>query len=264
MALSKKVQEMLAAARVTSTEEMEGLGSGVPRISLKKSRFTLKNGADEEKMGEELDIVILNISPAHGFVHTYYEEGYSPGVAEAPDCVSLDGISPLSTSANPVSDRCVTCPMQVWGSAKSMSGGKAKACKDSKHLYAKLADQLDDPDAPIYLLNVTILSLKAFGRYGKELAKDDIPSPVLVITHLEFDDNQSVPVLTFKSLGIMDDDNCELAIEQSAAHGKELQLALASNKPPAQKAIASEPEQTTSEPKPEATDADMTSAVKDW
>jgi len=227
MAISAKVKAMLAASQVTTTEEMEGTSGGVSRITLRKSKFTLKHDGEENVLKDpHLDVVILSISPKIGFTHTYYEAGYTPGAAEAPDCSSLNGTHPDRGVGQPQSDLCRKCPQQVWGSAKSMSGGKAKACKDSKHLYVKLAEELDDDAAPIYLLNVTIMSLRAFGAYGKALHKDGITTPVIVITRLEFDDAADVPVLTFENLGLLDDDSCELAINQSVAHGEELHLTL--------------------------------------
>jgi len=210
--LSPAIQKMLAKSQVAKVDEMESGGGGVPRISLKKSKFTAKVGDEEIKLGEEIDVVILGITPPHGFSHTYYIDGYTPGSADAPDCQSADGIRPDGFVSDPVSDVCRKCPKQVWGSAKSMSGGKAKACKDSKRLYVKLAEDLQDAEAPTYLLNVTVMSLKPFGAYGKLLANEGIPTPAIAITKLGFDDDASVPKLTFELVGIMDDQNVESAL----------------------------------------------------
>lgn len=210
--LSPAIAAMLAKSSVATVDTMESGGGGVPRISLKKSKFTAKNGDDEIKLGEEINVVILDVSPSHGFSKTYYEGAYVAGSTDAPTCQSADGIRPDAFADNKQSDLCRTCEKAQWGSAKSMSGGKAKACADSKRLYIKLAEELTDPDAPVYLITVTVMSLKPFGAYGKKLASEGIPTPAIAITKLGFDEEASVPKLTFELVGIMDDSNVKEAL----------------------------------------------------
>ena len=224
--LSQAVKAMLAKSNVAQVTSMESGSGGVPRISLKKSKFTAKNGDEELKLGESIQVVILDVAPMIGFNKTYYAEGYKPGSADAPDCSSDDGLRPNSFASSPQNDKCVTCKMNQWGSAVSMSGGKAKACKDSKRLYVKLAEELNDDKAPVYLLNVTVMSLKPFGAYGKALAADGIPSPALVITELGFDEDASVPKLTFKNLGIMGDKEVEAALGLAEAKAWDTKITL--------------------------------------
>ena len=209
----KNIAAMLANKNVANVQQMDTGSGGVPRISLKKSKFTAKNGEEEIKLGEEIHVVILGIDPPIGFAKTFYESGYTAGSADAPDCSSDDGVRPNSFVNDPQHDKCATCPKNQWGSAKSMSGKKAKACKDSKRLHVKLAEELDNPDAPIYIMGVTVLSLKPFGDYGKSLAKQGIPTPSIVITKLGFDEDASVPKLTFEAVGVMDEANCTKALE---------------------------------------------------
>ena len=254
--LSPAIAAMLAKSTVATVDEMESGGGGVPRISLKKSKFTAKNGDDEIKLGEEINVVILGITPPHGFSRTYYESGYQPGSADAPDCQSTDGIKPDVFVDMPQSEVCRTCPQAVWGSAKSMSGGKAKACKDSKRLYVKLAEELQDPDKPTYLLSVTVMSLKPFGAYGKLLANEGIPTPAIAITKLGFDEEASVPKLTFDLVGIMDETNVGEAL--AIAEKKEWEYK------PIEKPQTAMP-QATEEDKPAITaDANIDDAVNNW
>ena len=210
--LSPAIQAMLAKSNVSTVQDMDTGSGGVPRISLKKSKFTAKIGDDETKLGDEINVVILGIDPPNGFCKTYYESGYTPGSADAPDCQSDDGQRPSPFVETPMSDSCRTCEKNQWGSAKSMSGGKAKACKDSKRLHVKLAEDLQDSEAPIYIITVTVMSLKPFGAYGKLLAKEGIPTPSICITKLGFNDEASVPQLTFDLVGVMDDDNVSSAL----------------------------------------------------
>ena len=207
------IAKMLEGKGVTELDSMETGSGGVPRISLKKSKFTIRVGDEETKLGEEIDVVIVGISPEHGFSKTYYESGYSPNSADAPTCQSSDGLKPDAFVESPVSDVCRSCPNSQWGSAKSMSGGKSKKCKDSKRLHVILADQINEDEPTIYLLTVTVLSLKPFGAYGKALAKAGSPTPAVVITKLGFDDEASVPKLTFEMVDFLDEKSCEPAIE---------------------------------------------------
>jgi len=211
--ISPVIAAMLAKSSIVKTDEMDVGGGGVARISLNKSKFTAKSGDEELKLGEVIDVVIVGITPGNGFVKTYYAKGFTPGSIDAPDCQSSDGIRPDVYVDNPLSDLCGVCEKNQWGSATSMAGKKAKACKDSKRLHVILAEDLGKPEAITYILTVTVMSLKPFGDYGKLLAREGIPTPAIVITRLGFDDEASVPKLTFENLGLLDDDNCQLAIE---------------------------------------------------
>ncbi len=206
------IAKMLEGQNVTETDAMDVGSGGVPRISLKNRKFTAKVGEEETKLGEKVKVVILGISPEHGFAKTFYESGYSPTSADAPTCQSSDGIRPDAFVETPVNDICRTCEKSQWGSAKSMSGGKAKACKDSKRLHVILAADVMKKEPVIYILTVTVLSLKPFGSYGKSLAKQGIPTPAVVITELAFDEEASVPKLEFEMIEYLTEKQCEPAI----------------------------------------------------
>ncbi|RKY42305.1 MAG: hypothetical protein DRP85_03200 [Candidatus Makaraimicrobium thalassicum] len=195
--LPAHIREALGEKDVTQTGEMDTGTGGVPRISLKKSRFTTKEGEEEVKHGDELNVIIVGITPENHFSKTYFAGSYTPGATDAPDCQSSNGTHPDVFVDNPISENCRTCPMNAWGSAKSMSGGKAKACKDSKRVYVVLESDLEKDSPTVYLLSITVNSLKTFGAYGKSLFKAGIPSPSVVITKLSFDEEASVPKLEF-------------------------------------------------------------------
>lgn len=259
--LSPAIQAMLAkTTSVTTTDEMESGSGGVPRISLKKNKFRIKIGEEEKVLGEEINVVIVGINPSRGFAKTYYEGGYKPGSTDAPDCSSTDGIHPDNFVSNPPSDKCRTCEMNQWGSAKSMSGGKAKACKDSKQLHVKLAEELNDPDAPVYILIVTVLSLKPFGAYGKLLAKEGIPTPSIAITKLGFDEDADVPKLTFELVGIMDDDNVKTALAIAEEKDWEYKPVDMPNK----QQLNAPSKESTPAIEGEATEGDVDDAVNNW
>lgn len=178
---------------------------GVPRLTTKGKTFRFKQGEDEVKAGQSVDLIIVGMSPERGLAHTYYADGYTPDASSPPDCSSGNGVNPDNWVENPEANLCAKCPQAVWGSAVSMSGGKAKACKDSKHLYvARAEDFTKNPEeATLYILSVTVNSLKAFANYGKEIAKIGLPSMCFAITRVIFDDEASVPKLEFEMLGLL-------------------------------------------------------------
>jgi len=241
------LKEMMDSGSAKNDQEsMEVASGGVPRLTTKGKTFRFKEGDEEVKSGQSIDIVIMGMCPERGLSHTFYKDGYTPDASSPPDCSSMNGIEPDSWIQSPEHINCIKCPNQIWGSAVSMSGGKAKACKDSKQLYvAKAEDFSKDPiNCTLYLLNVTINSLKAFSNYGKELSRAGIPSPCFVITNIEFDDEASVPKLLFRMLGILNKDLGPVANERSKE--KEWDSKIALPQQPSKRALPEpEPESNT-------------------
>lgn len=164
---------------------------GAPRISIKGRTFRfIKDGVEgDDKTTEPINVVIVGVVPDQGMAKTWYESGYTPGSTDPPDCSSFLGISPDSWVDKPQADLCVNCPQNKWGSAKSMSGGKAKACKDSKRLMLIRAEELKDDVPTVFIFNVTIASLKALSEYGKFLLTNKVPMAA-AITQIAFVDSE--------------------------------------------------------------------------
>lgn len=208
VAIPDYLRDMMAEGTVQSTlASMETGAGGVPRVTTKGKIFRFKEGENEEKAGQSIKVIILGVNPEQGLSHTYYKDGYSPDSSDPPDCSSMNGVVPDNWIATPVSKTCAGCPNQVWGSAKSMSGGKAKACRDSKQIYlAKAKDFASDPDeCTVYLMTVTVNSLKNFSTFGKELAAKGLPGPQFVITEIYMDEESSVPMTHYKILGVLNE-----------------------------------------------------------
>lgn len=179
-----------------------GGGEGFPRISIKGSRFRIKDGDAETVLQETaLDIVIVGANPR--LSKTWYAKQWTPdSEPAAPDCFSLDGIRPSADSTDPQNDLCATCPHNAWGSKVTPQGTKIKACGDQKRLAVVAAD---DPTGPIYLLQVTPAALKGLGQYQKELAMRGI-APEIVKTRITFDTDASFPKLMFGFGGFLDEE----------------------------------------------------------
>jgi len=188
--------------------------SSVPRLSLKGQKFRfIVDGEEVKRVNDELLVVIMGVEPERGMCKTFYREGYQPDSSDPPDCSSTDGVTPDAWVSNPVSSKCATCEMNAWGSAKSMAGGKAKACRDSKRLYITEAKELED--GTIYLLNVTVASLKALSQYGKLLAENRVPMSA-AITKLVMDEDADHPKLDFEFVGILKEAKGKAALARAA------------------------------------------------
>jgi len=180
-------------------------GPSFPRISIKGSRFRIvEDGTETVVDSTSLSVIIVGANPRKSKV--WYAKAWD-GNAEpsAPDCYSLDGISPHPDSTTPQNDMCAVCPYNAWGSKTSPTGTPIKACSDRKRLAVVAAD---DPSGPVYLLEVTPTAMKNLNAYDKELAHRAI-DPEIVITKLSFDTDASFPKIKFSFGGFIDDDTLE-------------------------------------------------------
>lgn len=175
-------------------------GESYPRISIKGSRFRIVEGKTETVLDQtKLNVVIVGANPR--LSKTYYEKQWDPNdEPKGPDCFSLDGIGPDASVQSPENDLCASCPKNSWGSKISATGQQIKACSDQKRLAIVAAD---DPEGPIYLLQVTPAALKGLNQYQKELSVRGIP-PEVVKTVLSFDTDASYPKLKFGFGGFLE------------------------------------------------------------
>ena len=181
-------------------------GQSFPRISIKGSRFRIKEGDTETVLDSTtLDVVIVGANPR--LSKTWYAKTWTPdSEPSSPDCFSLDGIGPDPESADPQNDLCASCPQNAWGSKVTPMGQQIKACSDNKRLAVVAAD---DPSGPVYLLSVTPAALKGLNQYQKELSVRGIP-PEIVKTRIGFDTDASFPKLKFGFGGFLDADTQEV------------------------------------------------------
>lgn len=185
-------------------------GGGFPVISIKGKVFAvvrdgerevLMNPLDPESAATSLDVVLLKANK--GTSKVFYLKGYDKDTSEGqkPDCYSSDGIEPAADAQNKQAKKCATCPHNQWGSRISEKGAtKGKACSDTVRMAVAAAGQLNDP----MLLRVPPASIKALGEYGQSLAKRGVGYN-MVVTKVSFDIQAESPKLTFKPVGLLDD-----------------------------------------------------------
>lgn len=181
------------SALATSMAGGLAMGEAFPRISIKGSRFRIVEGDAETVLDSTtIDVVIVGANPR--LSKTWYAKAWTPdSEPQAPECFSLDGVSPDPQSTQPQNDLCASCPQNAWGSKVTPQGQQIKACADKKRLAVVSAD---DPTGPVYLLEVTPAALKGLNQYQKELAHRGI-APEIVRTRVSFDTDASFPKLKF-------------------------------------------------------------------
>lgn len=193
-----------------SSLSMISKNSSAPRISIRGRQFRFITGGEETfKTTDPIYVVVLGVVPGdpRRMCKTFYKDAYTPGSSDPPDCSSINGIGPDEWVDSPQCADCSSCEHNKWGSAKSMTGKKAKACKDSKRLMIIRADDLtkcdDHKDLTIYVFTVTISSLESLTEYGKFLITNgNIPTPA-VITKVEFVDSE-FPQVAFSFVSFLD------------------------------------------------------------
>ena len=176
-------------------------GQSFPRISIKGARFRIiEDGTETVLDTTSLDVIIVGANPK--LSKTFYAKAWNPEAEpSAPDCYSLDGTKPHPESESPQNDMCSGCPHNAWGSKIGPQGQQLKACTDQKRLAVVSAD---DPEGPVYLLQVTPAALKGLNAYHKELSVRGIPAEV-VKTKVGFDTDASFPKLKFGFGGFLDE-----------------------------------------------------------
>jgi len=212
----------------TDINSLVSASLSIPRISLKGKKFrVILDGEEIRKPSQELEVVILAVEPGPGlFIKTYYEGTYNPNDTSPPTCASSNGITPDAWVTSPKNDRCSTCPMNMFGSATAVtSGKKAKACKDSKRIWAALPD---DIDGNVFALGIPVTSLKNVSNYAKELQKHNYPMTA-VVTKLSIDDEADFPVVQFSISRFLDEEGYHKATARNLT--KDWDIAKASTAP---------------------------------
>lgn len=195
-------------------EKLGGVSGGYPIISIKGKVFTKVTGDDREiikKSGEDdpassIEVVILKQNPQLSKV--YYAGNYTEGSDEKPECYSNNGLTPEQDAVNPQAKKCAICPHNQWGSRITENGGKGKSCSDSRRIAVAPLGMPNDP----MLIRVPAASLKAIDQYGDSLVKRQVPYQ-LVVTKIGFDYSVAHPALTFKALGMVDEDSAAAIVE---------------------------------------------------
>lgn len=196
------LQQFAQAPAAAAASFIGGISSGsFSRISLRGSRFHFQEANGEELHHQQLylDVFIVDANPAVS--KNFYRDTYNPQVtdAAAPDCFSDNGIAPSPRAAQPQCQSCALCPHNAWGSKVTPSGGKTKACADSKRIAVILAH---NPSGPIYELRIPAASMSGYAAALRQFIDKGVP-PSMVVWRLTFDPQEDYPKLVFQAIGYL-------------------------------------------------------------
>lgn len=174
-ALAKAKPSSKNTSIATIDDELANFASNINEFvaSASGNRIKIKPSGDfegpgNENLGNEIQFVVIN------FVGTnkYYSQPYREGDPVVPDCYAIGHAAPMRLSPEPDSphiqnDNCATCPLGGTNAFGSAVNGKGKACQNRYVLAGVLddpnnPDAINDPDAPIYVIDLSPSNIKSF------------------------------------------------------------------------------------------------------
>jgi hypothetical protein len=194
-------------------------GGGFQVLSFRGSKWRVKSSGDEHPIlnqdGESApSIEVVMLKANKGVSKIWYAKKYVEGDAESPDCFSIDGEKPDSTSTNAQAASCAACPHNQWGSRITENGTKAKACQDNRRVAVQLMANvpLEVEDEPM-LLRVPAASLNDLATFGKKMQEKGYPYNA-IITRIGFDIDAAYPKLTFKPVRPITNEEAAMVAEK--------------------------------------------------
>lgn len=200
--------------------------SGGKQISIKGGVWRLLVGGEEVAKNEDraMNFVVVAVNPHNNRI--YFKDKYEEGKIIEPTCWSADGVrpDPEVPSATRQHSLCATCPQNVAGSGD----GDSRACRFSRRIAVALENDLT---GNIYRLQLPSKSI--FGKpegdklplqaYAKFLAGHGVTISG-VVTEARFDTSAAVPVLRFRAVRPVTQDEWEVV--QAAAKSEDAARAI--------------------------------------
>lgn len=198
----------------TNKRLMGNGGGGMPRISIRGSRFRLIEGGEQVSVSKS-DTMNIMIVEAATVSRTYYEGTYDPENPAPPLCWSQDSQvpSPDVPDDQRQSARCADCKFNVKGSGQ----GNSRACRFAQRLAVMLEGDLEK----LYQMQIPAASI--FGEakgsdmgmqaYVKFLHARGAPVQA-VMTEMRFDENSESPKLFFKPVRALNEDEVQAVLSK--------------------------------------------------
>lgn len=183
-----------AQANVVSSFATVSYKGKVWKIKYRGEETVLKN--DEGLPLQALDVVVVGV--ASGISKQFYAKGFAEGDAAAPDCFSVNGVTPDASAPKKQCATCAVCPMNQWGSKVTEQGTKAKACQDSRRVAIVPETDLQNEGlgGPV-MMRMPPTTLANFASYGGMLSKRGAGMEY-VVTRMTFDPEVAYPKITFQ------------------------------------------------------------------
>ena len=183
-------------------------------ISIKGGVWRMMVNGKEVARNEDrsMKLVVVNMAPSVS--RMYYPGAYEEGKDSVPSCFSADGKMPDETAPDKQAPNCASCPQNVAGSGQ----GKSRACRYNRR-YAVVLE--GDMGGAVYRLQLPAKSLFGEGEgkympaeaYRQFLGGHGVPMSG-VVTEAKFDTSQAVPVLRFKALRPLTEQEWTVSKEQ--------------------------------------------------
>lgn len=206
------------AAPASFVPTVAGTGGGYAVLSGKASKWRIKYKGEENMVLDaegdpRASIELVIVEASQHISKTFYKSGYVEGGTDAPDCQSIDGSSPDPASTSPQCDTCATCPQNQFGSRITPAGKKAKACADSLRLAVVPAGDIANENfGGVMLLRMSATAIQNFASYNK-LMQANGRSYRAVVTRVGFDPNASYPLMTFKAVRELNQDERDALVD---------------------------------------------------
>lgn len=136
--------------------------------------------------GDRIDVVVI----AAPVERLYYASKYDPDTPSGPACfaiaVNAPGMGPAASAPSPQHSNCAECPHNQWGS--SPSGGKGKACRETRRLIMLPADSIESADkvatSEVAALRPPVTSVKNYSTYVQTVATTTRRPVAAVVTEV--------------------------------------------------------------------------------
>ena len=173
--------ELASMAVATLKEERSSVSTAF--LSTKGGNLTYR---DNPVAGNKMQCVIL----AAPIERLFYSSRYDPTKIVGPDCYAIDasaiGLKPFDNVPNKQHVTCEGCPKNEWGS--SPTGGKGKACRETRRLLLLPADAVTSANAvstaELAALRPPVTSIKNYATYIQTIAATLRRPPLGVITEI--------------------------------------------------------------------------------
>jgi hypothetical protein len=210
-----------ARGRSEATKNIIGGGGGSnKKIGLSGGVFRLIVGGKEVTVSKSREMNVVVVRTAASNSRTFYAGQYKKGETAAPDCSSLDGVTPDSGVADQQAGKCASCPQNIAGSGT----GKSRACKYSRRLAVVMEN---DIAGDVYELKLAATSIFGDGNGSDDTPLDayvrrmDANNPPVnlddVVTRLKFDDNTDTPKLNFATVRFLSENESEIVQAQGSS-----------------------------------------------
>ena len=210
-----------ARGRSAATQNIIGGGGGSnKKIGLSGGVFRLIVGGKEVTVSKNREMSIVVVRTAATNSRTFYAGQYKKGETSAPDCSSLDGITPDEGVSDQQAGKCASCPQNIAGSGT----GKSRACKYSRRLAVVMENDLA---GDIYELKLAATSIFGDGNGSDDMPltayvcrmEANVPTVNLddVVTRIKFDDNTDTPKLNFATARFLTDDESDIVQAQGSS-----------------------------------------------